>query len=300
MDKLLIPLLENESEIFFVSGQRGGRYPYSHSMLISDCLMDTGISSGYLRKLKRKKSISTVLLSHWHEDHTSGNRLLKNCEFYAHHDDREVIENPELIYKYYSLNKQPETDLMKSILEGLRISPTEISKFLREGQTIEREGYEINVVHTPGHTKGHCCFFERVTRSAFLADIDLSSFGPWYGAIDSNLVDFVESIEKVMKLDIEQCVTSHKGIIRGRKLIKEKLLQYKSVISKRDEKVLSLLSERKPKTLKDLEGKNIIYEPYSEYEIYERIAERVMIQNHLEKLQLDGIISEEKEGIVLA
>lgn len=300
MDKLLIPLLENESEIFFVSGQRGGRYPYSHSMLISDCLIDTGISSGYLRKLKRKKPISTVFLSHWHEDHTSGNRLLKKCEFYAHQEDREVIENPELIYKYYSLTEQPETDLMKSILEGLRISPTEISSFLEDKQTIRVDDYEINVIHTPGHTKGHCCFFERNTKSAFLADIDLSSFGPWYGAIDSNLIDFVKSIDKVMKLDIEQCVTSHKGIIIGKKNIQDKLIQYGSIISKRDERLLSLLSEQKPKTIEDLVGNNIIYEPYSEYKIYELIAERVMIKNHLVKLQLEGKVSMEDKMIVLA
>ena len=57
----LIQPLDDENSIFFVQGQRDGRYPYSHAMLIGDVIFDTGISSGVLRKLKRKVKINIVI-----------------------------------------------------------------------------------------------------------------------------------------------------------------------------------------------------------------------------------------------
>jgi metal-dependent hydrolase (beta-lactamase superfamily II) len=66
MNDMIVTISEDFPEIFFVKGQRNGKYPYSHSMLIKDTLIDTGISSGFLRKLKRKIKINNVILSHWH------------------------------------------------------------------------------------------------------------------------------------------------------------------------------------------------------------------------------------------
>ncbi|MHA1292756.1 MAG: MBL fold metallo-hydrolase [Promethearchaeota archaeon] len=301
MDDFIKQLSEEYKEIYFIQGQRDGRYPYSHSLLIYDCLIDTGISSGFIRKLKKKFSINKVILSHWHEDHISGNRLLPNAKYFAHKKDIPIIENVQKMYEYYFVKDKPEQiELFNTILEGLRLKDTKIEEVIKDNDIIKiGDNYSIKIIYTPGHTKGHCCFLELKSKIAFLADIDLSSFGPWYAGLDSNLIDFEESIKKILKYDIEIAITSHKGIIKGKSTIKEKLNEYKLILNKRDERILENLSELTPKNAEDLKGKNLIYNYYSEYKIYEVMAEKIMIQYHLNKLVKNRIIESKNNGYIL-
>ena len=51
-------------------------------------------------------------------------------------------------------------------------------------------GLRVEVVHLPGHTRGHCGFLVEPDGVFFVADVDLSSFGPYYGDHWSDLEDF--------------------------------------------------------------------------------------------------------------
>ncbi|MGV9197667.1 MAG: MBL fold metallo-hydrolase [Promethearchaeia archaeon] len=289
------------NKIFFIEGQRDGKYPYSHSLLIGKTIIDTGISSGYLRKLKRKYPIENVFLTHWHEDHISGNRLLKKAKFFAHGNDAPVIEDVEKMYNYYYVDDIPEqTELFEMILEGLRLKNTKVNQLISDNQIIETEnGFKIKVIHTPGHSAGHCCILELNSGTAFLGDIDLSNFGPWYAAKDSSLGDFEKSIRRMENIDIKLAVTSHKGVVSGKKNIEKSLTKYREVLTQRENKILSFLSQRRELELMDLTEKNIIYSHYSQYEVYEKMAEKVMIHQHLVKLVNEGIIKKENEKFVL-
>jgi len=302
MKDILIKISDDFPEIFFVKGQRNGKYPYSHSMLIKDTLIDTGISSGFLRKLKRKIKINNVILSHWHEDHINGNRLLANANFMAHKNDIHIIENISKMYKYYYVSDDPEQiELFDAILQGLRLKNTPIDTILSDNDIIKiNDLYELKVIHTPGHTKGHCCFYENNSKIIFLADIDLSSFGPWYGCKDSKIMEFEDSIKRLKEMHIDIAVSAHKGIIYGSDAIQSQLNEYLKKIYQRDEKILELLSEDSPKTLENLENKNIIYPSYSEYKIYEILAEKIMIKSHLTKLLKENKITQENNGYILS
>ena len=72
----------------------------------------------------------------------------------------------------------------------MRIQNTIVNQLIEDKDLIKiGDQYSLKVIHTPGHTKGHCCFYEQNSKIAFLADIDLSSLGPWYGGLDSNVMD---------------------------------------------------------------------------------------------------------------
>jgi len=59
-------------------------------------------------------------------------------------------------------------------MESLRLENTEIEKPLDHKEIIKiGTNYKLQVIHTPGHTAGHCDFFELNSKIAFLADIDL-------------------------------------------------------------------------------------------------------------------------------
>lgn len=300
MDNFVELLSEEFRNIYFIKGPRDGKYPYSHSLLIEDYLIDTGISSRLLRKLKRQFPINNVLLSHWHEDHISGNRLLSNAQFFIHSKDKFLIENVDKFEEFYGISNTPAEKEFDWLMEGLKLTNTKIDKTLADNDVIKvGNDYKLKIIHTPGHTAGHCSFLELNSKIGFFADIDLTDF-VFYAGIDSNLIDFEESIDKLLELDVELVVTGHRGKIEGEKEVKEELLKYKSVIHKRDDRILSMFSETKPVSLKDLKGKNLIYKYYSEFQNYEIIAEMIMIQKHFDKFLKNKLIQQEDKGFILS
>ncbi|NVM38408.1 MAG: MBL fold metallo-hydrolase [Candidatus Lokiarchaeota archaeon] len=294
------PISDEFKKINFIKGARDGKYPYSHSLLIGDFLIDTGISSRLLRKLKRIYPINNVLLSHWHEDHTSGNRLLPNTKFFIHPKDKFLIENVNKFNEFYGISNSPVEEELEWLMEGLKLENTKIDNLLEDNQIIKvGNGFDIRIIHTPGHTAGHCAFLELNSKITFLADIDLTNF-IFYAGIDSNLIDFEESLDKLSQYDIKTAVTGHRGIIEGEKAIKKELNDYKSIIYKRDERILSYFSETNPQRIIDLKNKNIIYKHYSQFKEYEIIAEMIMIQKHFDKFNTIGLIEQKGNGYILS
>ncbi|MFX1417681.1 MAG: MBL fold metallo-hydrolase [Promethearchaeota archaeon] len=291
---------EEFNKIYFIQGAREGKYPYSHSMLIEDLLIDTGISSRLLRKLKRLFPINKILLSHWHEDHTSGNRLFPNTRFFIHSKDKFLIENVNKFNEFYGISNTQAEKESEWVMESLRLTNTKIDKVIEDNEVIEvKDGLKVKIIHTPGHTAGHCAFFELNSKIAFLADIDLTNF-VFYAGIDSNLIDFEESLDKLNKFNIKMAVTGHRGIIEGENVIKEELNKYKSIIYKRDQRILSYFSEGNPKNIINFKNKNLIYKYYSQFKEYEIIAELIMIEKHFDKFLKYGLIEQKGNGYVLS
>jgi len=300
METISEQLSDDYKSIYFIRGAKNARYPYSHSLLIGDHLIDTGISRKILRKIIKQFKISTVLLSHWHEDHISGNSLLNlDTKFLCHQKDKPIIEDIEKMYPYYGVENTSAEDELRTLNEFLRIANTKIDGTISNNEIINiGDDLKLKIIYTPGHTAGHCSFYEMSSKIAFLGDIDLTKF-PYYGCIDANLLLFEESIDLLKELDINIVVTGHREPIEGRKVIKEELDNYKKVIHKRDERILSNLSEKTPITPNDLKGKNLIYKKYV-YENYDPVAGLLMIGKHFDKLHAKKIIQQSNNGFVLS
>ena len=302
MNDIIQPLSDEFEKIYFVKGQRGGRVPFSHSLLIDDHIIDTGISRKHIRALKKVKPVNHVIFSHWHEDHVRDNQLITGVKHSSHPLDKPIIEDARKFMEFYCALNTPMEEFMEDYLYGaLKIKDTEINTTFEDGQTIEiGENFQLQVVHTPGHSAGHCCFLELNTRIAFLADVDLSSFGPWYGCKDCDVVDFEESIDKLKDLNIKIAVTAHNGLIEGAKEINKKLDDYKAVIYQRDDLILERLSEKKPTKVEDLMRKKIIYHKYNDgFLEFLYVAEKTMLQKHLDKFLQKGMIESKNNGYVL-
>ena len=301
MDDFIQPLNENFSGIFFIKGKNNARYPYSNSLLIGDYLIDTGISPNHLRKLKRKFPINHVLFTHWHEDHISGNYLLNNVKFYCHSKDVLPIENVEKMIPLYNVRNTPVEEELISLIKLLRMQNIKIDALIEDNDIVDiGNQLKLKVLFTPGHTAGHCAFYELNSKIAFLGDIDLTRH-PYYGNLDANLIEFEESIAKIKSLDINIVVTGHRGIIEGKNKINEEIEKYKSILQGRDERILAFFSERsRAIKLNDFKNRNIIYRKYTAFKDFEVIAELLMIKKHIEKFQNADVIMEEKKGYMLS
>ena len=300
MDDFIQPLSEEFSDIFFIRGKNNARYPYSNSLLIGDHLIDTGISPTHLRKLKRTFPINNVLFTHWHEDHISGNYLLNNVKFYCHSKDVLPIENIDKMIPLYNVRNTPVEDELISLIKLLRMQNVKIDALIGDNDIFDiDEQLKLKVLFTPGHTGGHCAFYELNSKIAFLGDIDLTRH-PYYGNLDASLIEFEESIAKIKSLDINIVVTGHRGMIEGKEKINEEIEKYKSILHERDERILSFFSERRrPIKLNEFKNSNIIYRKYSAFKDFEIIAELLMIEKHLEKFLKKEVITENNNGYVL-
>jgi glyoxylase-like metal-dependent hydrolase (beta-lactamase superfamily II) len=87
-----------------------------------------------------------ILLTHGHFDHIMAVNDLKDryhLPVYAHKDEEDVLA---------------DTSLNMSGMVG-QVYTTKADEYVRDGQELELAGLKIIVYHTPGHTKGSCCYY---------------------------------------------------------------------------------------------------------------------------------------------
>ncbi|MBN1802725.1 MAG: MBL fold metallo-hydrolase [Candidatus Lokiarchaeota archaeon] len=292
---------EDYNSVLYIEGKKNGSYPYSNSLLIGEYLFDTGISEQFILKLKKNHSIKHVVLSHWHEDHISGNKFFNNSFFYCHCKDKHIIEDITKMDIFYEVEGLPTIGVYEGIMNMLDLKNTKINSVFDKDEIIVIDNdVRLRIIHAPGHSAGHCCFYDEISKILFLADIDLTSFGPWYGAMDSSVIDYEQSLDKLMKLNAEVAFTSHSGMIMSSKLIREKLMGALSIIQERDMVIISMLKEKTSKSLDDFTNKNITYNTYGIMKNYELLAEKIMIQYHLNKLVNNGEVELKENGYILS
>lgn len=115
-------------------------------------VVDPGASGGRLAEFVKEKGYRpvAVLLTHGHFDHAGGvddfQAAFSDAEIpiYAHIDEEETLENPEL-------NLSASMDWNQHSYRA--------DVFVRDGQKLSLAGFDIEVLHTPGHTPGGCCFY---------------------------------------------------------------------------------------------------------------------------------------------
>jgi glyoxylase-like metal-dependent hydrolase (beta-lactamase superfamily II) len=296
----IIPLFKEEN-VFFIEGKKNGRVPYSNAIVLDDYLIDTGVSSVRLKRVKKKFKIKKLFFSHWHDDHIRECKIFSDVPFYSHPETKPIIEDIDKLLDLYEIRGTPAEPPFKIYLSDV-IDAYDIeldgTYEAGEGFTIGND-IEVRILYMPGHSIGHCIFHIPELKFAFLADIDLSKFGPWYGGTDSDITQFIDSINKVLDLDLEIVVTGHSGLFKGKKFIKNELKKYKAVFTAREKKILGELSKTKPRTLTDLLEKNIIYKRYDFLKPFLLAMEKTMLQKHIEKLLLEQKIQRNNDGYVI-
>lgn len=114
-------------------------------------------------------------------------------------------------------------------------------RIVKEDDRISIGDYLFKCVETPGHTKGHLCLYEPNKKIFAAGDHILGDITPtiqlWSDDWDP-LKEYLESLEKVYKLDIELVLPGHRGIIRD---CKERIRELKNHHEKRLEEIVSIL-----------------------------------------------------------
>jgi glyoxylase-like metal-dependent hydrolase (beta-lactamase superfamily II) len=152
----------------------------------------------------------------------------------------------------------------------------------------------VTVVHLPGHTAGHSGFLIEPDGFLFVGDIDLTSFGPYYGDVGSSLVDFEASMRRCREIDARWYGTSHqKGVIEGAEEFRRRLDGFAGVVARREAALLAFLDE--PRTVEEIVEHRLVYRAHVEGPHVKQVERRTAVQ-HLDVLLSGGLVAEVDQG----
>lgn len=156
-------------------------------------IIDPAASPAYLMNHLKSEGlkVEAIFLTHGHFDHMMGlDGFLKEyaVPVYVEEEDEEVLQDPRL-------------NLSATYTEGYVFTKAET---VRDGEILSFAGYEFRVIHTPGHTKGGCCYYVEAENTLFCGD---TLFQASVGRTDfpnSSMSDLMHSIrEKLLILPDE-------------------------------------------------------------------------------------------------
>lgn len=276
-------------------GAADGTYPSGNSLLVRGSgeavIIDPSIT--VVERGGAPCVIDAVINSHSHEDHMAGNGLFPMARVHIHHDDLRGAQSLAGLMEVYGFDDGLAADFGRIVTEEFHYAPRPDAVGFHDGDQFDLGGVVVEAVHLPGHTRGHSGF--RISGGVFfLADIDLTGFGPYYGDMWSDLGDFEESLSRVRDEQADWYVTfHHRGIIEGRDHFLEHLDRFASVIDRRHQAMLEFL--REPHTVEEMVAHRFIYRPHVEIPIVEPV-ERRSAELHLQRMLARGEATELDPG----
>lgn len=270
-------------KVWFIPSKDYGKYPYSNSLFINDqkkLLIDTGFGKRGIKKLiKTFGEPDIILYSHAHKDHVPAENLFPTAKKYIHPNDKLMATSEEELYRIYGLSDKREfLKLVATYYKSFHYRPLTSVETFNDKQIFNLGSIQVKVLYSPGHSAGHCCFEILDESLVFSSDIDLTSFGPWYGGLDCDINDFKNSIEAVIRKSPKTILTSHKGMFQN-DAVRDKLSQYLYKFQEREEKILHSLE--KEQTLEELTFHALIHGKFVEPKEFFITAERIMLEKHL-------------------
>jgi len=283
---------EEYGAVTVLYGEKRGKYPHGNSLLVRGNAETAVIdpSLGLIPRKEQLPKIDRVINSHCHEDHIAGNFLFPDVPWHLHEADAPGIRSLDALSAIYGLPEAIDIPLRKVLVDDFHFTPREDPVAYRDGDVFDLGGVIVRVIHTPGHTRGHCAL--RVESDAddflYLADIDLSSFGPYYGDAWSSLEDFEATLEKVRGLEARWYATSHQIGVVERDDFLERFERFAAVIHRREERLLEFIAE--PRSMDEIVAHRIVYRPGDSVFFADPVEQRSSEQ-HLERLCAQGRVT---------
>jgi len=182
--------------------------PGSHVYLIKgdtkNILIDTGVAKKF-SALKRRltklglyvRGINLIILTHEHYDHIGATAFFHRTAVVAAH--RLAANKLELQDEFVTFRKYKDQPS----------KPFWVDIWLEDGSIIDLGNYELQVIHTPGHTSGCICLYEPRVKLLFTGDTVFAGGTLSEIAVGGNVSDYVNSIRRLSNLKVKHLYPGH-------------------------------------------------------------------------------------------
>lgn len=189
-----------------------------------------------LEKLNINLDKTDLFITHMHSDHSGNisNLATKNSKVYAHKKDADIISGGNTWDKLLEsaiLNGFPANEDAIGQHPGFKYRDLGWQDFtyVNDGDLITIGDYNLTCIHTPGHSEGHMCLYEKDKKILFSGDHILHKITPnisiWIDEYDA-LADYLKNLDKVGKLEVNLVLPAHRMTFTNLKGRIEELKQH--------------------------------------------------------------------------
>ena len=177
-------------------------------------LIDTGLGVSDLGTIIKELTALPVMVAttHVHWDHIGGHKYFSNIA--VHEAETSWINGsfpiPLQVVKN-NLTLKPCAFPEGFTLDDYNIYQGKPDRIMHDGDQIDLGDRIINVIHTPGHSPGHCCFYESEREELYSGDLIYKGcLDAFYPSTDP--MQLWQSVKKIQKLKIRRVLPGHHTI----------------------------------------------------------------------------------------
>lgn len=202
-----------DEDTYVISEYQHREETHCYLLLGSDkaLLIDTGLGVANIREIVDNITSLPIMAvtTHVHWDHIGGHRFFE--EFAVYEAEKEWIMGefplPLSVVKQNLLNGNCEFPESFNI-ENYKIFSGNPQEILHDNDEIDLGNRKVKVLHTPGHSPGHCCFYEEERACLYSGDLIYKGcLDMFYPTTNPKL--FAQSIDSVSKLEVKRILPGH-------------------------------------------------------------------------------------------
>ncbi len=173
--------------------------------------------------LGNPRELNLNLLTHSHFDHCGSSPFLKRnipgLQIAASEVASQVFANPRAIELIRSLNADMEKGMEFPPGTNISFSGLELDTILKDGDLIDLgRGVKIEVISTPGHTRGCLSYYLRKDQALFFSEAGgvLDAEGVIQPEFLSSYSDYLKSLRKMSKYPVKIIGPAHGAVLTGK------------------------------------------------------------------------------------